>query len=111
MSNEFNPRNFTKISYIYNVQATKAATAAVAATERAVNAEREAEVLAKKLEASVEVANQKVQAARDFLEDAKKHSGKTLGSIWWMERELEEAQKYLPQSKQRKFKKKRKATQ
>jgi len=52
-----------------------------------------------------------VQAARDFLEDAKKHSGKTLGSIWWMERELEEAQKYLPQSKQRKFKKKRKATQ
>jgi len=35
------------------------------------------------------------------LEKAKKKSGTSYGSIWWMERELKDAQRFLPKSKQK----------
>jgi len=43
----------------------------------------------------------KADAASEALEELKAKGGSAFGSIWWMEREITEAQKYLPQSKQR----------
>jgi len=51
----------------------------------------------------VEKANKEVEArmkeAEAYLEEVKKKGG-AFGSIWWIERELKEAKKYLPQKKQ-----------
>lgn len=44
-----------------------------------------------------------MSSAREYLEDVKKKPGAGMGDIWFMERELKEKQKYLPQSKQRKM--------
>jgi len=61
---------------------------------RKVEKERKAaEEQTRKLE---EVFNQ----AQEYLEKVKKSGGNPLGAIWWMERELKEAQKYLPKKKQ-----------
>jgi len=38
--------------------------------------------------------------AQEYLEKVKRSGGNPLGAIWWMERELKEAQKYLPKKKQ-----------
>jgi len=35
------------------------------------------------------------------LEEVKKKGGVAYGAIWWMERELKEKEKYLPQRKQK----------
>jgi hypothetical protein len=43
---------------------------------------------------------QKVIEAEAFLEEAKSKGGVAHGAIWWLQRELKEAQKYLPKSKQ-----------
>ncbi len=53
------------------------------------------------MEAAVAETEKKVEEALAALEEAK-DKGSPLGSIWWMEREIKEAQKYLPQSKQKK---------
>jgi len=47
-------------------------------------------------------AVEKLEEASAFLEEVKKKSGKCYGTFWWMEREIEEAQKYLPTLLQRK---------
>lgn len=41
-----------------------------------------------------------MQQALDYLQEVKKKGGIAHGAIWWMERELKEAKKYLPKSKQ-----------
>eukprot|EP00013_Stygamoeba_regulata_P027263 CAMPEP_0177664622 /NCGR_PEP_ID=MMETSP0447-20121125/20600_1 /TAXON_ID=0 /ORGANISM="Stygamoeba regulata, Strain BSH-02190019" /LENGTH=367 /DNA_ID=CAMNT_0019170623 /DNA_START=247 /DNA_END=1350 /DNA_ORIENTATION=- len=43
----------------------------------------------------------KMQAAVDELEEIKKNPGGGFGAIWWMEREMFEVDKRLPQAKQR----------
>jgi len=47
----------------------------------------------------------KCDAASAALDELKKKGGTAFGSMWFMEREVQEAQKYLPQSKQRNAKK------
>jgi len=59
-------------------------------------ATKELEVQKAKVEEAYAHAEEAVQEAKQFLEDVKKRGGPTHGSIWWMERELSEAQKYLP---------------
>jgi len=55
---------------------------------------------------AVENARKALDDAKKCLEVEKKRGGKkTRGTFWWMDREIEEAEKYLPQSKQRKKKK------
>ena len=48
----------------------------------------------------VQEAEARLQEAQQLLEEAKTKSGTPHGAIWWMERELKEAQKYLPKKKQ-----------
>jgi len=47
-------------------------------------------------EAAVAEAEKMLQAAVDSLNEAKKKGGVAHGSIWWMERTLEEKRKYMP---------------
>jgi len=47
-------------------------------------------------EAAVSEAEAKLQKAMEALEAAKKAGGVAHGSIWWMERQIEEKKKYMP---------------
>jgi chromosome segregation ATPase len=73
---------------------------AEAATAKALEAQHAAEARTKQVEVAVKETEKRFQEAQDFLEAAKKKGGVPKGSIWWMERELKEKQKYLPKSKQ-----------
>jgi len=42
---------------------------------------------------------ERVKEATDYLEQVKRKGGVAHGAIWWMERELKEAEKYLPKKK------------
>jgi len=85
-------------------EATRAAELATIAAEEATNqlqiATKEAEDATKRVEAAVRNTEMQMQEALDFLESAKKKGGIAYGAIWWMEREIKEAKKYLPKSKQ-----------
>jgi len=63
-------------------------------------AKKEVEESTRRLEVAVKETETKMQEAQDFLEEVKKKGGISFGAIWWMERELVEAKKYLPKSKQ-----------
>jgi len=70
----------------------KAAEAAVVATHQA---KTNTEKTLKETEA-------KFAEAQKYLEEVKARGGVPYGSMWWMEREMKEMQKYLPQKKQQK---------
>jgi len=81
--------------------------AAEAASEKALAAKTEAEAKTRELEEqtrrveeAVRDTEAKAQEAHDFLEEVKKKGGVAHGAIWWMEKELKEAQKFLPKKKQ-----------
>jgi len=82
-------------------KAAEAATAA--AQEKANEAEQKTQALEaqkKKVEESFVEAEARVAEAEAYLEEVKRKGGAALGAIWWMQRELIEAQKYLPKRKQ-----------
>jgi len=54
----------------------------------------------RQVEAAVVEAEGKLREAEDYLQEVKSRGGSSQGAIWWMERELKEAQKYLPKKKQ-----------
>ncbi|KAL6057218.1 Helicase [Balamuthia mandrillaris] len=64
-------------------------------TEAAV---KKADKASQAAEAALEEANQRFAAAEAYLEEAKSR-GVPDGGLWWMERELHEAKRYLPKSK------------
>eukprot|EP00011_Vannellida_sp_DIVA3-517-6-12_P014129 CAMPEP_0114612082 /NCGR_PEP_ID=MMETSP0168-20121206/4442_1 /TAXON_ID=95228 ORGANISM="Vannella sp., Strain DIVA3 517/6/12" /NCGR_SAMPLE_ID=MMETSP0168 /ASSEMBLY_ACC=CAM_ASM_000044 /LENGTH=319 /DNA_ID=CAMNT_0001823063 /DNA_START=66 /DNA_END=1025 /DNA_ORIENTATION=- len=70
-------------------RATKAAEAATAA---AIQARTEAE-------AAVADAEKKVEEAQAYLDEVKSKPGSAAGALWWIDRELHEARKYMPSSK------------
>jgi len=79
----------------------EAATRAAEAKERELHEKtKEVERKTKEVEVAVEEAEEAVREAEQMLEELKAKGGSPLGAIWWMERELKEAQKYLPRSKQ-----------
>jgi len=80
-------------------KAEKARAPFEAATKRAEEARANAEAETRKAEAAVERARDKVQEAEDFLEEVKKKPGTPHGAIWWLERELAEQKKFLPERK------------
>jgi hypothetical protein len=61
---------------------------------------KESEEKAVTVEKAMKEAEERLQEAEKLLEEVKAKSGTPFGSIWWMERELKEAQKYLPKRKQ-----------
>jgi len=61
---------------------------------------RLAEEQTRKVEVAIKDTEAKVQEAQEFLEEVKRKGGVAKGDIFWMEREIKEAQKYLPKKKQ-----------
>jgi len=59
------------------------------------------EAALRKVEKERRVTEDKLAEAQAYLEEVKKKGDVANGDIWWMERELKEAQKYLPQKKQK----------
>ena len=47
----------------------------------------------------MEAASQKVDEAQAYLDEIKNQPGQPYGSIWWVDRELFEQKKYLPEAK------------
>eukprot|EP00007_Cunea_sp_BSH-02190019_P007929 CAMPEP_0174246722 /NCGR_PEP_ID=MMETSP0417-20130205/42214_1 /TAXON_ID=242541 /ORGANISM="Mayorella sp, Strain BSH-02190019" /LENGTH=525 /DNA_ID=CAMNT_0015326575 /DNA_START=77 /DNA_END=1654 /DNA_ORIENTATION=- len=84
-------------------RATKAAAEATAASEAA--AAEAAKATQRSLDAkqaaedAVQAAHVEVKAAEDYLQEVKSKPGQAFGAIWWIERELIEAKKYMPTSK------------
>jgi len=82
-------------------KAAEAATASAEANARDAEAKRIAlEEQKKRVEEAYADCETRVQEAQNFLEEVKKKGGVAHGAIWWMERELKEAQKYMPKKKQ-----------
>jgi len=80
--------------------ATEARRLASEAKELAVVAANKSEEAKSESEKAVTVAEKAFQDAEKFLEEVKsKFSGSSEGALWWMDRELAEAKKYLPKSK------------
>jgi len=63
-------------------------------------AKKEAEEATKRVEHAVRDTEARMAEAEAYLEEVKKKPGRAFGAIWWIERELKEAKKYLPQRKQ-----------
>ena len=77
-------------------QAEDAAAAAAAAKQQAEDAAAAAAEAKAQSEAAAREAEAMLQAAVDTLNAAKKKGGIAHGSIWWMERTIEEKKKYMP---------------
>jgi len=80
-------------------KAEKARAPFEAATKRAVEARAQAEAETRKAEDAVDAAQAKVKEAEDYLEEVKRKPGTPHGAIWWIQRELEEQKKYMPERK------------
>jgi len=76
--------------------ADEKAAAAEEAKQQAEAAAAAAEEAKQQAEAAVQEAETMLQNAIDTLEAAKKKGGIAHGSIWWMERSIEEKKKYMP---------------
>jgi len=68
--------------------------------EAAIAARKAAEAQTVRVEAAVADTERKCREANDILEELKKHEGVPHGAIWWMQRQITEAKKYMPRSKQ-----------
>lgn len=72
-----------------------------AARKKSVKAEELAVQKREEAEAALQEAEAAVQAAEDYLKEVRNKGGSGgQATMWWMERELEEAKKYLPSRRQ-----------
>jgi len=55
----------------------------------------------KKVEEAVEETNNKMQKAQDTLDEVSRKGGGGGGSLWWIQREIDEAKSFLPGGKKR----------
>jgi len=58
-----------------------------------------AEAAAKKAERALNAANAKVEALEKQLKDLTLKAGSAAGALWWIDRELQEAKRFMPQKK------------
>jgi len=80
--------------------AEKAAAEAEADRRASEKAAADAEAARQAAEDAVEEARRQVQEAEDYLEEQKKAGASSgQGTLWWLDRELQEQKKYMPQSK------------
>jgi len=73
------------------------------AEERRQSAEKEraaAEEQTTKVEAALADTEAKAKEASAFLEELKQRAGVPHGAIWWMQREVQEARRFMPKSRQ-----------
>jgi chromosome segregation ATPase len=77
--------------------AEKSANAASQARAAAEKSRQRSEAAKDAAEAALEDARQKLEEAEAYLQEAKNRLPK--GSIWWLERELQERRKYMPERK------------
>jgi len=81
-------------------KAEKARAPFAEATAKAQAAAAEAEAAREAAEASVEEAKRQVAEAEAYLEEQKRTvAAAGQGTLWWLDRELQEQKKYMPQSK------------
>jgi len=81
-------------------KAEKARAPFAEATAKAKAAAEQAAAARQAAEDSVEAAKEKVAEAEAYLEEQKHTASKAgAGAIWWLDRELQEQKKYMPQSK------------
>lgn len=71
------------------------------AREKAEEARRIAAAARAKADADLEEAGKRLQAAEDYLNEVRKQPGQPYGALWWIDRELEEKRRFLPQSKRK----------
>jgi len=81
-------KNAEEATKLAELQARKAEEATLALEEQK-----------KRVEEAIRDTEVKLREAVEYLEQVKK-TAVPLGAIWWIERELKEAQKYLPKRKQ-----------
>jgi len=77
----------------------KAKVTLEAALKKAEKARAPFEAATRAAEEALENTRKRVAEAEAYLEEVKKKPGSSHGSIWWMERELSEKKKYLPERK------------
>jgi len=78
----------------------KAKLTTEAATKKAEKARIVAEDDANNAEAKLRDAEAKFDDAQRYLEEIRSTTGGGEGALWWIDRELKEAKKYLPKRKQ-----------
>jgi len=71
-----------------------------AAKKKAERAAAEAEAARLAADQALENAKKSLQEAEDYLKKIRASASAGQGTMWWMQRELDEARSYLPQSKQ-----------
>jgi len=71
-----------------------------AALRRTEKERKATEIAVQQVSEAVRDTEQKLAEAEKYLNEVKRQGGSAQGSIWFMERELKEAQKYLPKKKQ-----------
>jgi len=59
-----------------------------------------AEEQTRKVEAAIVETNRKAKEADEYLEELKRAPNQPHGAIWWLQREVAEAKKYMPRSRQ-----------
>jgi len=69
--------------------------AAEAATAKAEKARADAEEQQKQLEEAEKDLQKKMEEVQALLEETKAKGGTPLGAIWWMEKDLAEARKFM----------------
>jgi len=80
-------------------EATHARSAAEQSAREAEKAKADAAVAKENADAAVDDAQKKVEVAEAYLNEVKSRPGSAHGAIWWMERELHEQKKYMPEKK------------
>jgi len=70
------------------------------ATKAAEEARRKTEETTRQVEHAAKEAEHKFQEAQNYLEEVRSKGGSSEGDLWYLQRELTEAKKYLPKSKQ-----------
>jgi len=82
------------------LEASKRADSAKTARKQQEKSAAEAALAVEATAVAREDAQAKLKQAEDALEALKKIPDQSYGDIWWMEREIAERKRYLPQSKQ-----------
>jgi uncharacterized membrane protein YqiK len=77
-------------------EATKAAERAREAAEKARHEAAEAKAAS---DAAVDQAQRKVEEAQAFLDEVKRKPGQAQGSLWWIQKGIDEAKSFLPEKK------------
>jgi len=101
------PLRKAKITQEAAVKKAERATAAAAESRKAAEAARKAAEAAtvKAGEAkaasdeAVDEASRQVQKAEDYLQEVKRKPGQAMGALWWIQKGLEDAKKFLPERK------------